>query len=138
MILLSHRFYVNSIFEILEGIEMPFFVILETVILNFWSISVVKRVHKFIKSKFRASKCFKMARFALIEKIWNFHTVERLPLNQTSLLFSRTQQLAIDDNESSNDGSKPKNFLPDIFFHLFRNWMPVSKIAYQSLRKNIQ
>ena len=75
-----------------------------------------------------------MARFALIEKIWNFHTVERLPLNQTSLLFSRTQQLAIDDNESSNDGSKPKNFLPVIFFHLFWNWMPVSKIPYQSLR----
>ena len=64
---LSHRFYVKSIFEILEVLKMQLFCIFGDWILIFWSISAFKKCKNSWKLKFRSSKCVKMADFAFLE-----------------------------------------------------------------------
>ena len=86
MIFLSFRFYVKSILENLGVLKLQFFVILGALkMVKLVNLSL-QNVQKFIKAKFRAFKCVKMANFAflepisciiwVIENLWNSHTVE--------------------------------------------------------------
>ena len=88
MIFLSLRFCMKSILWILEVQKLPFLPFLGLRILLIWSFSAFKKCRNAWKSKFRASKCIKMANFALqnskklisrkirvTEKSCNFHTV---------------------------------------------------------------
>ena len=63
---LSLRFYVKSMLKNLEVIKLPF--------CHFWALKFVnlvnlslQKVQKFIKSKLRASRCVRMADFALLQ-----------------------------------------------------------------------
>ena len=81
MIFLSFRFYVKSILENLEVLKLPLFAIL-----LIWSISAFNNCKHTKKSKFRASKCVKMADFVLLEppklisrKNWSDRKIMKFP-----------------------------------------------------------
>ena len=71
IIFLSLRFYVKSVLENSDGQKLPFLPFLGLCILLIWSISACKNCKKSLKSKFRDSKCVKMAVFALLDSILN-------------------------------------------------------------------
>ena len=62
-IFLQLRFYVKSIFEILEILKIQLFAISEILNVDFWSISALKKCKNLQKSKFIVSKCVKLASF---------------------------------------------------------------------------
>ena len=66
-IFLSFRFYVKSILKAEEVQKMPFLAILRALNLAILGNFSLQKVQKFIKPKFRASKCVEMADFALLE-----------------------------------------------------------------------
>ena len=66
-IFVSLRFHVKSILENLEVPKLPFLPSLGLWILFIWWIPAFKKCKKSVNSNFRASKCVKMADFALQE-----------------------------------------------------------------------
>ena len=66
-IFLSLRFYVKSILDNLKVLKLPFLPILRLWILLIWWFSVFGKCKNAQKSKFRVSKCVKMADFAVQE-----------------------------------------------------------------------